>query len=67
MEDDTARYCNKCTKSNDIDELNSTIQCKKIKFLTFSKTKNSHDQILTECLNNMINQKKIDNSSAYYD
>ena len=56
MEDDTARYCIKCTKSifpfNDIDnnELHSTMQGKKIKFTTFSKKTNPNEHILTEHL-----------------
>ena len=71
MED--AWYCIKCIKSifpfNDIyiNELYSTIQGKKRKFTTFSKKKNSNEQILTERLNDMMNQKEFDNSSVYYD
>ena len=73
MEDDTAWYCIKCIKSifpfNDIDnnKLHSTIQGKKIKFTIFSKKTNSNEHTLTERLNDMMNQKKFDNPSSYYD
>ena len=61
MEDETAWYCIKCTKSifplNEIEnkKLHSTTQGKKMKFTTFSKKTNSNKHILTEHLNDMLN------------
>ena len=73
MENHNAWYCINCTKSiflfSDIDnnELHSTIQGKKRKFTTFSILTNPNEHILTERLNDMIDQEEFDNPSAYYD
>ena len=64
MEDDTAWYCIKTTKSiflfNGIDnnKLHSTIQGKKKKFMRFLKKTSPNEHILTKRLNDMMNQKQ---------
>ena len=73
MENDNPLCCIKRTKSIFLfieienNELYFTIKGKVIKFTTFSKLTNLNEHIFTEHLNDMMNQKKIDNLLAYHD
>ena len=71
--DETTWYCISCSKDlfpfsslNDND-FHTTIQGKKIKFISVNKKRSSSENVLLDKLSDAINGENLENSSSYFD
>ena len=73
QKDNSSWYCISCVKTvfpfSDLNnhEFHTTIQGKKIKYLTVSRKRSPNENILIDRLNGALNENELENPSSYFD